>query len=162
MECNAVTFANPAFFPNQHHWLGCPRCLPSVVPSLLVIHPLYTLCWWPAWAQAFELALTVHEAVRNLAYEPISLPPAIMLHACCCSPPQPAPVYTVRQVVEYAPVTFDLVATMDSILQERVAREVSTSTELPPSADAAWPCWSEAFCTLSTADHNQSKKCVGA
>ena len=59
-------------------------------------------------------------------------------------------------------MTFDLVATMDSILQERMAREVSTGSELPSSAVAAWLCWSEACCTLSTADRNQSKNCVGA
>ena len=90
-------------------------------------------------AQAFKLALAVHEAVRGLATALACLPPALMLHACCCSPPQPAPVYTVRQVLEYAPVTFDLVATMDSILQESVAREVGIRSGLPASAGAAMP-----------------------
>eukprot|EP00891_Asterochloris_glomerata_P002861 jgi/Astpho2/2861/fgenesh1_pg.00050_%23_119_t len=52
-------------------------------------------------------------------------------------PPPPAPVYTVRQVVEYAPVTFDLVATMDSVLQESTAREDQLSKLLQQNLGGA-------------------------
>ena len=64
-----------------------------------------------------------------------------MWRPCCCSPPRPVPVYTVRQVLEYAPVTFDLVATMDSILQKSVAREVGSGSGPPLSADAHVQEW---------------------
>ena len=109
-------------------------CSPRLACHLLIVRTLLAACMG---FRPSTLPSMCMKPSGVLPLCPSCFSPALMLHACCCSPPEPAPVYTVRQVVEYAPVTFDLVATMDSILQESVARGVSSGSGLPPSADAA-------------------------
>ena len=120
--------------------MGSPLQSSNLSPHLachsLIVYTVLAACMRPRLSSWHSLCM---KPSGVLPLRLSACPPALMLHACCCSPPQPAPVYTVRQVLEYAPVTFDLVATMDSILQESVAREVGSGSGLPLSADAAVP-----------------------